>query len=197
LRHQNTVYDSQLFKDATIVVSGAGSGLGKAIATLFVCLGTSLAICGRDPEKLENAAEFLREFGGRVIAMPISIRDPDKFEEFFKAIQREFGGFDILVNNAGGQFTQSAIDYTRNGWNAVIDSNLNGAWWMMQTAARQWIDQSKYDSIINIVADIWRGMPGIAHTCPARAGVIYLSKSVAEEWAPHGLRVNCVAPGCC
>ncbi len=197
LRKQHTVYAPQLFDGNTVIVSGAGSGLGKAIATLFARLGANLAICGRDPEKLETAAEFFREFGARVFTMPMSIRDPDKVEEFFKAVQNEYGGCDVLVNNAGGQFPQAAIDYTRKGWNAVIDSNLNGTWWMMQTAARQWIDKSKQGSIINIVADVWRGMPGIAHTCAARAGVIYLSKSVAVEWAPHGLRVNCVAPGCC
>jgi len=197
LRSQKTIYDSQLFEGVTVVVSGAGSGLGKAIATIFARLGANLAICGRNPEKLEAAAKFFREFGSRVFAMPISIRDPDKVEEFFDAVKNEFGGFDVLVNNAGGQFPQAAIDYSRNGWNAVIDSNLNGTWWMMQTAARQWIKLSKQGVIVNIVADIWRGMPGIAHTCAARAGVIYLSKSVAVEWAPHGLRVNCVAPGCC
>lgn len=197
LRTQKTAFAPQLFKGSTVVVSGAGSGLGKAIATIFARLGANLAICGRNPEKLNAAADFFKEFGGEVLAMPISIRDPDQVEEFFEAIQSKFGGFDVLVNNAGGQFPQAAIDFSRNGWNAVIDTNLNGTWWMMQTAARQWIKNSTQGAIINIVADIWRGMPGIAHTCAARAAVVYLSKTVAIEWAPHGLRVNCVAPGCC
>jgi len=197
LRTQQTSFATDLFKGTTVIVSGAGSGLGKAIATLFARLGANLAICGRNPEKLNTAANFFREFGGKVFAMPISIRDPDQVEEFFEAIQLEFGGFDVLINNAGGQFPQPAVDFSRNGWNAVIDTNLNGTWWMMQTAARHWIKNSAQGAVVNIVADIWRGMPGIAHTCAARAGVVYLSKTVAIEWAPHGLRVNCVAPGCC
>jgi citronellol/citronellal dehydrogenase len=118
-------------------------------------------------------------------------------QDFVDAVEGKFGGFDILVNNAGGQFPQPALDYTPKGWNAVIDTNLNGTWWMMQAAARNWVKTGRPGAIVSIVADIWRGMPGIAHSCAARAGVIYLSKSVAVEWAPHGIRVNCVAPGCC
>lgn len=195
LTTRDTVFDAKLFRGRTVVVSGAGSGLGKAIATIFARLGADLAICGRNSEKLEAAKSFLESFGGKVLAIPMSIRDPDQVEEFYNAVCLEYGNFDILVNNAGGQFPQPAIEYSRNGWNAVIDTNLNGTWWMMQEAAKCWIGQSVEGNIINIVADIWRGMPGIAHTCAARAGVIYLSKSVAVEWAPYGLRVNCVAPG--
>ena len=197
LRTRKTVYGADLFKGSTVIVSGAGSGLGRAIATLFARLGANLAICGRNPEKLEVAAEFLRGFGGEVFAMPFTIRDVDEVNRFIDAVHEHFGGIDVLVNNAGGQFPQAAIDYTPKGWNAVIDTNLNGTWWMMQATARKWIENKAPGSIVNIVADIWRGMPGIAHTCAARAGVIYLSKSVAVEWAPHKLRVNCVAPGCC
>ena len=107
------------------------------------------------------------------------------------------GRLDVLVNNAGGQFPQAAIDFSVKGWNAVIDTNLNGSWYMMQAAARQWSERKQPGNIVNIVADIWRGMPQLAHTAAARAGVVYLSKTVAVEWAPMNIRVNCVAPGCC
>lgn len=197
LRTKTTVFSADLFRETTVIVTGAGSGLGKAIATLFARLGANLAVCGRNPEKLDKAAEFLREFGGEVFALPITIRDTDQVEKFIDATHDKFDGFDVVVNNAGGQFPQAALDYSPKGWHAVIDTNLNGTWWMMQTAARKWVANETQGSIVNIVADIWRGMPGIAHSCAARAGVIYLSKSVAVEWAPHGLRVNCVAPGCC
>ena len=115
----------------------------------------------------------------------------------FDAVHARFGRLDVLVNNAGGQFAQPAIEYSVKGWNAVIDTNLNGTWYMMQTAARYWQDSGGAGNIVNIVADVWRGMPGVAHTIAARAGVIYLSKTVAVEWAPLQIRVNCVAPGCC
>lgn len=197
LRSQATVYASGLFADKVVVVTGAGGGLGLAIATLFARLGATLAINGRNPEKLEKAARFLRSFGGEVLTRKMSIRDPEQVAAFIDEIHAKFGRVDILVNNAGGQFPQPAIDYSVNGWNAVIDTNLNGTWWMMQAAARKWAAAGQAGVIVNIVADIWRGMPGIAHTCAARAGVIFLSKSVAVEWAPQGVRVNCVAPGCC
>ena len=104
----------------------------------------------------------------------------------------ELGGLDILVNNAGGQFPQDALDISVKGWNAVIDTNLNGTWYMMQAAARSWVQHARQGTIVNIVADVWRGMPQVSHTCAARAGVIYLSKTVATEWAPHGIRVHTI-----
>jgi citronellol/citronellal dehydrogenase len=100
------------------------------------------------------------------------------------------------VNNAGGQFPQAALDFKPKGWLAVVDTNLNGTWWMMQAVARRWHkDPAPGGTIVNIVAVVDRGMPGIAHSAAARAGVIALSKTVAVEWAPAKIRVNCVAPG--
>ena len=197
LRSLDSVYKDGLFAGKTVIVSGAGSGLGKAIATLFAKLGANLIICGRNPEKLEIARIYFESLGGRVSAHAMSIRDPDAVDAFMNDAWAAFGGVDVLVNNAGGQFPQAAIDFKPKGWQAVIDTNLNGTWYMTQAAARRWIDQGTPGNVINIVADIWRGLPGIAHTAAARAGVIYLSKSIAVEWAPHDIRVNCVAPGCC
>ncbi|MAZ15934.1 MAG: SDR family oxidoreductase [Oricola sp.] len=197
LKQRPTVYASGLFAGKGVVITGAGGGLGFAIAVLFARLGANIAINGRNEEKLDVAAKYLRGFGGKVLSQSMSIRDPEQVTSFVEAAERELGGIDVLVNNAGGQFPQPAIEYSVKGWNAVIDTNLNGTWWMMQATARRWIEAKRPGSIISIVADVWRGMPGIAHSCAARAGVIYLSKSVAVEWAPHNIRVNCVAPGCC
>ena len=197
LRNEPTVFGSDLFRGQVVVVSGAGSGLGRAIAALFARLGADLAICGRNPDKLEGTAEYLRSFGNRVLARQLTIRDPEQVSDFIDAVHAEYGRMDVLINNAGGQFPQAALDFSVKGWNAVIDTNLNGTWWMMQSAARKWVETGTPGNIVNIVADIWRGMPGIAHTAAARAGVVYLSKSVGVEWAPNAIRVNCVAPGCC
>jgi citronellol/citronellal dehydrogenase len=191
-----TVYRPDLFAGQVVAVSGAGSGFGLAIACLFARLGADIAISGRNIERLDAASVFLSRFGGKVLTAPFNIRDPDACTEFFVRISGELGRLDVLVNNAGGQFPQAAIDFKPKGWAAVIDNNLNGTWYMMQAAARRWIEAEKKGSIVNIVADFWRGMPGIAHTAAARAGVAYVSKTVAVEWAPHGIRVNCVAPGC-
>ena len=188
-------YRDGLLDGQVVLVSGAGSGIGKAIAIQCARLGAKVAICGRKAEKLEATAALIRGFGGEVMLRPVSIRDPDEVGRLHAEVWQQFGRLDHLVNNAGGQFPQAAIDYSVKGWNAVIDTNLTGTWHMMQAAAQAWRDRGTPGSIINIVTVIWRGMPGVAHTCAARAGVIYLSKTVAIEWAPLGIRVNCVAPG--
>ncbi len=192
-----TVYRVDLFKGQRVLVSGAGSGLGKGIAYLYARLGADLIICGRDMAKLEHAGSWLEKLGARVDLHQMSIRDPDQVARMLGKIFEQHGKLDILVNNAGGQFPQPAIEFTTKGWNAVIDTNLNGTWYMMQNTAKQWLERGQAGCIVNIVANIWRGLPDMAHTCAARAGVIYASKTVAVEWAQSGIRVNCLAPGCC
>lgn len=184
-----------LFAGQVALVSGAGSGLGKAIAIQFARLGATLAICGRREDRLERTAEMIRKIGGTCTTHPMTIRDPDQVRALIDDVWQRHGALDTLVNNAGGQFPQPAIDFSTKGWNAVIDTNLNGPWYMMQAAAQRWRQEGKPGNVVNIVAVIWRGMPGVAHTCAARAGTIYLSKTLAIEWAPLRIRVNCVAPG--
>ena len=191
-----TVYRSDLFKGKTVVVTGAGSGFGLAIACLFARLGADIAITGRNEERLERARRFLAGFGGRVHQSRFNIREPDACRTFVGETWEALGRLDVVVNNAGGQFPQAALDFKPKGWAAVIDNTLNGTWYMMQAAAQAWVERKSGGNIVNIVADFWRGMPGIAHTAAARAGVTYASKTVAVEWAPHAIRVNCVAPGC-
>lgn len=195
LRSMPTVYRPDLFKGKTVVVTGAGSGFGFAIATLFARLGADVAILGRNEDRLAKAQTFFESFGAKVYAEALNIRDHERCTAYIANVWRQLGGLDVLINNAGGQFPQMALDFKPKGWTAVIDNNLNGTWYMMQAAARAWVERNMPGSIVNIVADFWRGMPGIAHTAAARAGVTYLSKSVAVEWAPLGIRVNCIAPG--
>jgi len=148
-----TVYRAGLFAGKTVVVSGAGSGLGKAIACLFARLGANVAICGRNEEKLAAATAFLQGTGATIFSRPMTIRDPEQVDKFVEAVWERFGALDVLVNNAGGQFPQMALDFKVKGWNAVIDTNLNGTWYMMQSAARQWVDRKSPGAIVNIVAD--------------------------------------------
>jgi NAD(P)-dependent dehydrogenase (short-subunit alcohol dehydrogenase family) len=147
------------------------------------------------PGKLEEASGIRRHLGREIGTMAMSIRDPEAVASLIDATYERFGRLDTLVNNAGGQYPQAAIDFSVKGWLAVIDTNLNGTWYMMQAAAKRWQAEGAAGNIVNIVAMIWRGMPQVAHTCAARAGVVYLSKTVATEWAPLKIRVNCIASG--
>ncbi len=191
-----TVYRDDLLAGQTAIVSGAGSGMGRATAFLFARLGAKVVICGRREEKLAETRDALKRLSGKdIFYTPLSIRDADQVDAFIAEVFEKHGPPTVLVNSAGGQFSQEAIDFSRKGWNAVIDTNLNGTWWMMQETAKRWREAKAPGNIINIAAVVERGMPQSAHSCAARAGVIYLSKTVSTEWAPLGIRVNCIAPG--
>ena len=191
-----TVYRDDLLAGKVMLISGGSSGIGKATAFLAARLGAEVVICGRTANKLDIVRDAIASATGReIMTVPMSIREPEAVEAMLDAVWDRFGKLDCVVNNAGGQFPQDAIDFSRKGWLAVIDLNLNGSWWMMQEAAKRWRDKGQSGGIINIVANVERGMPQAAHSCAARAGVIYLSKTLATEWAPHGIRVNCIAPG--
>lgn len=196
LATRETVFRPDLLAGHRILITGGGSGMGKAAAFLAARLGADVAICGRAQEKLEATRDAIRAATGRdILIRAMTIRDPDACEALIGEVHDRLGGLDTLVNNAGGQFPQDAIDFSRKGWLAVIDTNLNGTWWMMQEAARRWRAEGQPGHVINMVANVERGMPQAAHTCAARAGVIYLSRTVATEWAPFRIRVNCVGPG--
>ncbi len=190
-----TVFRADLFAGRTVLVSGAGTGIGKAIACLFARLGARLVLCGRSPEKLAATGRLLERIGAPCLAQPTNIREPEQIDALFARIEAEGFDLDVLVNNAGGQFPQASIDLSDKGWRAVVDTNLNGSWTMMQRAARFWQRRQTGGSIINIVAPYRRGMYGLAHTVAARAAVAHLAQNLAVEWAPAGIRVNCVLPG--
>lgn len=190
-----SILRSDCFAGEVHVVTGGGSGIGRCVAHELASLGAHVVITGRRQEKLDAVAAEIAGDGGSVESLCFDIRDEEAVKQAVDGLVERRGRIHGLVNNAGGQFPKDALEIPIKGWNAVVDTNLNGTWYMMQTAARRWVKDGRGGTIVNIVADIWRGMPQVAHTCAARAGVIYLSKSVAVEWAPHGIRVNCVAPG--
>lgn len=191
-----TVYRDDALMGQVILITGGAGGFGRAMAILFTRLGAEVVIAGRDADRLATAAASVGELTGRApFHHPVNIRQPETVDALYAAVLERHDRIDTLINNAGGQFAQNAIDFSRKGWLAVIDTNLNGTWWMMQEAARHWRDQSRPGNIINIVVPIARGIPQTAHTTAARAGIVYLSKTVSTEWAPFRIRVNCVAPG--
>lgn len=190
-----TVYAADALKDQVVVVSGGAGGIGRAIAWLLARLGAHVVVVGRNQIKLDALAADLVSRGLRASAEVADIREPDAVDALFDKLWTAHGRIDSLVNSAGGQFPQAAIDFSVKGWNTVINTNLNGTWYMMQAAARHWRDHEHPGSIVNIVVVTTHGLHGIAHSVAARAGVIGLSRAVAVEWAPLDIRVNCVAPG--
>lgn len=193
---RKTIYAPELFAGQRFLITGGGTGMGRAMTFLLARLGARVMIAGRREEVLAETQDTVKRLTGQhVDYMAMSIRDTDQVDALLDRVFGEWGGLDTLVNNAGGQFPQNAIDFSRKGWDSVIDLNLNGTWWMMQGAAQRWQRRGDGGNVISIVAHVERGMPQAAHTCAARAGVIYLSRTVATEWAPLGIRVNCIAPG--
>lgn len=186
---------SDLFADEVAIVTGGGTGLGREISLLLASLGAHVVLFGRREEPLAETAAAITAAGGLAVWQAGSIRDRDHVDALWSFAEREAGLPAVLVNNGGGQFVQPAIDISQKGWNAVIETNLTGTWNMMQSAARLWRDRAQGGRIVNVVLDVWRGIPGMAHSVAARGGVIYLSKTLAVEWAPLGIRINCVAPG--
>jgi citronellol/citronellal dehydrogenase len=189
-----TIYAEGCLAARTVLVSGGAGGLGRATAWLMGRLGARVVLAGRNEAKLAEAAGAMHARGIDAAFHALDIREPDAVQALFDRLADE-GGIDMLVNSAGGQYPQAAIDFSTKGWNAVVNTNLNGTWYMMQAAARQWRDRNRPGSIVNIVVVVAHGLYGLAHTVAARAGVVGLSRAVAVEWAPLGIRVNCIAPG--
>lgn len=190
-----TVFAADILAGRTVMLSGASGGIGRAIAWLFARLGAHVVAVGRDRSKLDALVAGLEANGLRASAHAVDIRDAVAVGALFDKVGQDHGVIDALVNCAGGQYPQAAIDFSAKGWHAVIDTNLNGTWHMMQAAARRWRDAGRPGSIANIVIVTTHGLYGVAHSIAARSGVIGLTRSVAVEWAPLGIRVNCVAPG--
>lgn len=195
LASARTVLASDAFAGQTALISGGAGGIGKAAGWLMGRCGARVILTGRDAEKLADVVGRMQAAGIAAEGHVVDIRKPESIAALFSGPVADAGGIDLLVNSAGGQFPQAAIDFSVKGWNAVIDTNLNGTWHMMQAAARHWRDGGRKGSIVNVVVVVEHGLYGVAHTIAARSGVIGLSRAVAVEWAEHGIRVNCIAPG--
>jgi citronellol/citronellal dehydrogenase len=189
------IFRKGLFDGHIAIVTGGGSGIGLSTAIALGELGAKVAICGRKKEKLEAAEQKLRGLGIEVLAEACDIREVEQIQAFAKSVKDKLGTATILVNNAGGQFPTSAETVSPRGWEAVVRNNLNGTFFMTQAVAVEHMIPARRGRIVNVIANVARGFPGMIHTGAARAGVENMTKTLAIEWAMHNFQVNAIAPG--
>jgi len=177
------------------LVTGGGTGLGRAIAAGLADDGFDLVIASRSPRHLAAGRAVLRRHGSRVLAVPTDVRDPAQVDRLIAATRAEYGRLDVVVNNAAGNFVARAADISPNGWRAVVGIVLDGTFFVSR-AAYPLLRRARRPSIVNLVASYaWMAGPGTAHSAAAKAGVLALTRSLAVEWSSDGIRVNAVAPG--
>jgi citronellol/citronellal dehydrogenase len=189
-----SVFRDSLFRDRVCLVTGGGSGIGRCTAHELSALGAHVVLAGRKLDKLKRVSQELREAGGRADIHVLDIRDEAAVVQTIATIVARHGRVDALVNNAGGQFPAPLAAISKRGFEAVVATNLTGGFLVAREVYTQ--SMSKHGgAIVNVVADMWNGMPGMGHSGAARAGMVNLTKTAAYEWAPSHVRVNAVAPG--
>lgn len=179
-----------------VLVTGGGTGLGKAMAVEFARLGACVAVASRDPGHRAAGVAAIDAAGGHGLGVALDVREPDAVSIAFDAIEDELGPVDVLINNAAGNFPVLAEKMSPRAWQAVTDIVLHGTFFCSAELARRCILREVGGAILNIGATYsWTGGPTTAHSAAAKAAVTNLTMSLAVEWAPHGIRVNCLAPG--
>jgi len=184
------------FADQTVFVTGAGTGLGKAIAEEFARLGAAIVIASRKPEHLDAGRAAIEAVGAPVTTVVCDIREPEQIAAAFDAAEAAFGLPHVLVNNAAANFPVPAEDMSPNAWRTVVDITLNGTFFCAREFARRHLLAGTPGSIINVGASYaWTGGPGFAHSAAAKAGVKNMVETLAVEWGPYGIQVNGLVPG--
>ena len=197
LSSYQSVLRAGLFAGQVAIVTGGGSGIGRCTAHELASLGARVALIGRKLEKLESVKTEIARAAGGARCYACDIREEDTVKQTVAAILTDFGRIDMLVNNAGGQFAAPLESISAKGWDAVVRTNLTGGFLVARECYTQWMKQAAKQgggaAIVNIIADMWQGMPSMGHSGAARAGMLNFTETAAFEWAP--VRVNAVAPG--
>jgi NAD(P)-dependent dehydrogenase (short-subunit alcohol dehydrogenase family) len=184
-----------VFKDRVAVITGGGTGLGRAFALRFSELGAKLVLASRDAAHLAPTCDEIAGRGGQAHGVPTDVRVPEQVENMVRQTLDRYGRLDILINNAAGNFLCKAEKLSYNGWRAVVDIVLNGTFYCSRAALEPMKSQN-YGRILNILATYATGAsPGTVHSCAAKAGVLAMTRTLAVEWARYNIRVNAVAPG--
>jgi len=198
MNYKEKMLRDDALKGKTIVVTGGGSGLGKAMTTYFLELGANVVITSRNIEKLQNVKTELEEkTGGNVLPVQCDVRHYDQVEELVKASVSAFGKVDVLLNNAAGNFISPTERLSANAFDTIIDIVLKGTKNCTLAFGKYWIDKKEIDKVVlNIITTYaWTGSAYVVPSATAKAGVLALTRSLAVEWAKYGMRFNAIAPG--
>jgi citronellol/citronellal dehydrogenase len=192
-------YSSPLRADANAgrvaLVTGGGSGVGRATALELAATGAAVVVCGRREQPLRDTESAIIAGGGECLAVPADVREPDQVQRVVEAALERFGAIDILVNNAGGQFSAPAEEISDNGWRAVHRLAVDAAWTVTRAVATGSMIPRRQGLVVFIGFSPRRGSPGFAHAYAARAAVANLASGLALEWSVHGIRSLCLALG--
>lgn len=190
----DSIFKPGLFSGRTVLVTGGGSGIGRCTAHELAALGARVVLVGRKQDKLESTASEIAEDGGSVAWQVCDIREEDAVKAMVAAVIAEHGPIHHLVNNAGGQYPAPLASINQKGFETVVRTNLVGGFLVAREVFNQSMSRTG-GSIVNMLADMWGGMPGMGHSGAARAGMENFTRTAAVEWGHAGVRVNAVAPG--
>lgn len=189
-----SIFRPGAFADRVVIVTGGGSGIGRCTAHELASLGAKIALVGRKLEKLETVRGEIATAGGTAAAFACDIREEAAVSAMIDDVLKAFGRIDGLVNNAGGQFSAPLESISQKGWETVVRTNLTGGFLVARECYKRWM-KANGGAIVNVVADMWLGMPMMGHSGAARAGMVNLTETAAFEWSRSNVRVNAVAPG--
>ncbi len=184
------------FVGRTALVTGGGTGIGRAVAERLALEGARVVVASRNREHLDPTVDALRALGADADSVALDVRDAAAVADAFDRVERHFGGVDLLVNNAAGNFVVPSEDLSPNGWRSVLDIVATGSFQCTREFGRRRIAAQRPGAVLSVIATYaWTGHPGVVHSAAAKAAVLSMTRTLAVEWARFGLRLNCVAPG--